>query len=73
MSNGVEFFLGGVTDTTDYTGDYGTDFWVETSPLPTDGSWTLAVEGVDVDITGDVITFTADTANFARLAVTDPN
>lgn len=101
VSNGIEFFLGGIADTTgftslpgvdddggtlsvtwlrsgDYSGAYGTDYWVETSDTLT-GTWTQAAPGTGVnqaDITtvpGEVkYTFPAGTKNFARLKVTGP-
>ena len=96
LSNGIEWFLGGTSDTTGFnplpgvtdaagtltvtwtkaatfTGTYGTNFVVETSPnLAT--TWTPVTEGVGADkveITGNSVkyTFPAGTTNFARLKV----
>jgi hypothetical protein len=62
----------------DYSGTYGTDYWVETSDTLT-GTWTQAAPGTganQADLTtvpGEVkYTFPAGTKNFARLKVTGP-
>jgi methionine-rich copper-binding protein CopC len=97
-SNGIEWFLGGNTDTTgftglpgvsntggtlsvtwtkdaDYTGNYGTDFVVETSATLT-GPWTAESSPGNVTITGNDVTYTFPAPlgdkNFARLKVTGP-
>jgi autotransporter-associated beta strand protein len=98
VSNGVEYFLGGNSNTTGFTvlpavfnaagtlsvtwtkaavgynGNYGTDFWVETSATLAAGSWTNETLGGNVTITGNAVkyTFPAGTKNFARLKVTGP-
>jgi len=61
------------THASDYTGVYGADFTVETSPDLQD-PWTTETVGVNVTISGDDVTYTfpAGTENFARLRVTGP-
>jgi autotransporter-associated beta strand protein len=56
-----------------YGGNYGTDFVVETSAT-LDNPWVTETLGVNVTITGDIVTYTfpAGTRNFARLKVTGP-
>jgi autotransporter-associated beta strand protein len=51
-----------------YGGNYGTDFVVETSAT-LDNPWVAETLGVNVIITGDIVTYTfpAGTRNFARL------
>jgi autotransporter-associated beta strand protein len=94
VANGIEYFLGGATNTTgftplpgvdpdaltvtwtmaaDYTGTYGTDFTVETSPDLAD-PWTPENFGVNVTINGKdlIYTFPNGTRNFARLRVAGP-
>ena len=63
-----------------YTGNYGIDFFVETSSTLATGSWTaIAASGTPsiantVYINGNNVTYTfpAGTKNFARLKVTGP-
>lgn len=62
----------------DYSGAYGTDYWVETSPTLA-GAWTEVDPGTGGDkadittVPGEVkYTFPAGTKNFARLKVTGP-
>ncbi len=94
VANGIEYFLGGSTNTTGFTalprvtdtagtlsvtwtkastftGSYGTNFWVETSPTLS-GVWLTETSGVTVTISGNDVTYTfpAGTSNFARLKVT---
>jgi hypothetical protein len=63
------------TKATDYTGSYGTDFFVETSDTLT-GVWTTETLGANVIITGNAVKFTfptpLGTKNFVRLKVTGP-
>ena len=64
------------THAADYTGIYGTDYWVETSDTPT-GSWTIAATDPTPDtpgtvtITGNNVTYTfpTGTKKFVRLKV----
>ena len=103
VANGVEYFLGGNTNTTgftplpgvintagtlsvtwtkagDYTGVYGTDFFVETSATLGVGSWTMAATSgtpaaantVHIDGNNVTYTFPTGTKNFVRLKVTGP-
>lgn len=96
VENGIEYFLGGMSNTTgftplpgvvnnagtltvtwvkaaDYTGAYGTDFVVQTSPDLSE-AWKSETLGVNVAVVGNEVKFTfpADTVNFARLKVTGP-
>ncbi|MGL5019043.1 MAG: hypothetical protein ACRDBP_12980, partial [Luteolibacter sp.] len=66
------------TKATGYEGDYGTDFFVETSP-DLANPWTPAPEGAGagtVEITGNTVKYLfpnpPGTKNFARLKVTGP-
>ncbi len=106
VSNGVEYFVGGSTNTTGFTalpgvtnsagvlsvtfvratvangysGNYDTDFVVETSTSLATGSWTPALTNASPDVAGTVFisgsnvtyTFPAGTKTFARLKVTGP-
>lgn len=62
------------THAANYTGVYGTDFFVETSTTLAAGSWTTEALNVNVLITGNNVkyTFPAGTTRFARLKVTGP-
>ncbi len=98
MPNGIEYFLGGNTNTTGftplpgvsnsggalsatwtkgagYTGNYGTDFVVETSTTLA-GPWTAESSPGTVAITGNEVKYTfpspLGSKNFARLKVTGP-
>jgi autotransporter-associated beta strand protein len=58
-----------------YTGDYGTDFLIETSETLS-APWATETEGVNITITGNNVTYTfpnpLGTKKFARLVVTGP-
>jgi autotransporter-associated beta strand protein len=103
VTNGIEYFIGGATDTTgftalpgaintggvlsvtwnkaaDYTGNYGSDFWVETSETLS-GAWTTEKADPEAGFTvtfpsaGEVrFTFPAPLGakKFARLKVAGP-